>query len=68
MNEKDGDLPAELPPIFKVQSDSLIFVPQRFVDVIVDNQLTGACLQDPGQSAIRLGAQGKPPNVYPGLL
>ncbi len=62
------DLPDELPPIFKVTPMSEVFVTERIARAIVDNKLTGACLQDPGESGITLLAQGKPLNVYPGIL
>ena len=61
------DLPESLPPIFKARGSSLVLVTQSFVDVIIANNLTGVCLQDPKESGISLAAWGLPLNVYPGL-
>lgn len=57
-----------LPPIFKIHPTSSVFVARRFAEAIIGNRLTGFCLQDPGQDAIRLMAKGVPLNAYPGLL
>lgn len=62
------NLPDELPLIFKTHPHSNIFVTQKFAEAIVDNKLTGFCLQDPSKNAIRLMAKGLPLNAYPGLL
>jgi len=62
------NLPDDLPPIFKVTPSSAVFISRRFAEAIVENRLTGACLQDPGKSGITLIASGQPLNVYPGLL
>ncbi len=64
---KGGGLPAELPPIFKTHPESNVFVTERIARAIVDNKLTGFCLQDPGEDAIRLMAKGLPLNAYPGI-
>ncbi|WP_266184236.1 imm11 family protein [Dyella humicola] len=61
------DLPESLPPIFKTRGSSLVFVTQSFVDVIIANNLTGVCLQDPKEDGISLAARGLPLNAYPGL-
>jgi len=62
------DLPADLPPIFKISPGSNVLVTQRFAEALIEHKLTGFCLQDPGQDAIRLMAKGLPLNAYPGLL
>ena len=62
------DLPADLPPIFKISPGSDALVTQRFAEALIEHKLTGFCLQDPGQDAIRLMAKGLPLNAYPGLL
>jgi hypothetical protein len=61
------DLPTPLPPIFKVHPNSSIFVTRVFAEAIVDNKLTGFCLQDPSKNAIAVMAKGMPLNAYPGL-
>ncbi len=61
------NLPADLPPIFKVTPSSSVFVTRRFADAIVQNKLTGACLQDP-YKGLTLVARGEQLNVYPGVL
>jgi hypothetical protein len=78
MRRKDGgiahctqyvftDLPQELPSIFKISEGSDVLVTSRFVDAVVENKLSGFCLQDPGANALALMAAGAPLNVYPGL-
>jgi len=62
------ELPDELPSIFKISPSSDVFVTRRFAEAVVQDKLTGFCLQDPSQDAIRLMAKGLPLNAYPGLI
>ncbi len=66
------DLPENLPPIFKlrIRSDYLlakIYVTQPFVDVVVQHQLTGIELADPGEYALPYILDRKSMNVVPGV-
>jgi hypothetical protein len=62
-----SDLPAELPPIFKISGGSNVFVTARAVTKIVEHQLTGFCLQNPNENAFALMGKGIPLNVYSDL-
>lgn len=63
-----NNLPQCLPPIFKTHPQSSVFVTSTFAETIIENKLTGFCLQNPAENAISLMAKGMPLNAYPGLL
>lgn len=62
-------MPENLPPIFKLSvNPSDIFVTQPFVDLVIEQKLTGLSLADPRQNQLKLILKGQDLNVVPGII
>lgn len=66
------DLPDNLPPIFKIRIrpdylDAEIYVTQTFVDLVLQDQLTGIELANPAERALPYILDRKSMNVVPGV-
>lgn len=57
-----------LPPIFKVRSNSDVFVTNEFAESIIRNKLRGASLEDPTKDELSQIVRGESRNIYPGLI
>ena len=62
-----GQLPVEVPPVFKVRRSPWTYVSKAFAEKAVEHALTGVSLADPGKDRFQQTIRQEPINEYPGL-
>lgn len=62
-----GDLPDDLPPIFKVKGGAATYVTEPFGRMVVKLGLTGLRLADPSNCRLEQITNGETVNAFPGL-